>query len=186
MLVGILALQGNFNKHANILNLLEIENIYVNSKDDLFRCDALIMPGGESTTISKLIYRYSLESALRDFSVKNNIFGTCAGAIIMSKNSNDSRVFNLGCMNVDVERNAWGTQINSFIDNIYFLPIDSNIPGVFIRAPKITSYDDSECIGTYKQEPVIIRNAKHLISTCHPELTDNLAVHKYFINMINE
>ena len=186
MLVGVLALQGDFSKHANILNLMNVENIYVNSKTELFKCDALIIPGGESTTMSKLINKCSLEFALKDFSLKNNIFGTCAGGIIMSKNSFDERVYNINCIDVEVERNAWGTQINSFIDDVYFSPSKRKISGIFIRAPKIGNYNQCQLIGSCNQEPVIIRNSMHLISTFHPELTKDLTLHKYFIDMINE
>ena len=149
------------------------------------------MPGGESTTISKLIYRYSLESALRDFSVKNNIFGTCAGSILMSCNSDDSRVENFGFLDVSSHRNAWGSQIDSFSD--YIDLIDDNLfskkyYATFIRGPKFFNINKEACtvLGSYGGEPVLIRNKNHLIASFHPEINKDLCIYKYFLNMINE
>ena len=197
MNIGILSLQGDFCKHASMLDVLNVKNFYVRSKSDLLKCDGLIIPGGESTTITKLIYKYSLDKILKDFSKTNSIFGTCAGAIIMSKNCFDSNVFNIGCIDANILRNAWGSQIHSFVDDIEFnlesnyedlgkINKKVNVKGFFIRAPKIERYKNSFVIGICKKEAVIVRNKKHLMSTFHPELTLDTTIHEYFIKMVNE
>ena len=116
MKIGILAIQGDFELHKIALDKLSIESLYVRNVSDLLNSDALILPGGESTTISLLLNKYNLFESIKDFSKNNSIFGTCAGAILMSSDSNDSRVKNFGLLDVCSNRNAWGSQIDSFSD----------------------------------------------------------------------
>lgn len=188
MKIGILALQGDFYLHKIALQELNVESIYVKTLDDLFLCDSLIIPGGESTTISILLEKFSLTKPILDFSRNHTIFGTCAGSIIMSKNTNDKKIINLGLIDVDTSRNSWGSQIDSFSDyiNIYNFNVDK-CNATFIRAPKfINISDDCTILGKYNDEPVLIRNNKHLVSSFHPEIEPNLDIYKYYLNMINE
>ena len=105
MKVGILALQGDFSLHKKSLDILGVSNIYVNKEKDLLNCDSLIIPGGESTTMSILIKNYDLYNPIKKYSLDHTVFGTCAGAILMSKTSNDSRILNFSCINVKSKRN---------------------------------------------------------------------------------
>ena len=136
-MVGILSLQGDFEKHKNILDKLEVDSLYVKNKEDLRQTRALIIPGGESTTLSMLIDRFDMRNALCDYAKSHSIFGTCAGLILMSKNSNDKRVENLNIIDVEVERNGWGRQIDSFSHKLLLQNQKDEIEAVFIRAPKI-------------------------------------------------
>ena len=199
MKVGILAIQGNFYKHKIVFSQLDVETVFVKNADDLSNCDGLVIPGGESTTMTKVIKRNFLSEALISFSKDHNIFGTCAGSIIMSKNKVDSeiddkKIFSIGCMSVDIKRNAWGSQINSFHKNIrldkifnkYYHQKQSNLyfSGIFIRAPKIISYqNDCKVLGLIDDIPVLVRNKLHLMSTFHPELTNDYRFHLYFTNL---
>jgi len=186
--VGILALQGDFHLHKIALQELNVECIYVKTSVDLFLCDSLIIPGGESTTISILLEKFNLTKPILDFSSDHTIFGTCAGSIIMSKNTYDKKIINLGLIDIDTSRNSWGSQINSFSDyiNIYNFNVDTCY-ATFIRAPKfINISDDCTILGKYKNEPVLVRNNKHIVSSFHPEIGSNLDIYKYYINMINE
>ena len=143
MIIGILALQGNFKKHLESFSKLNISTISVRSSNDLMNCDALVIPGGESTTISILLKKNSLIEPLVKFSKTKNIFGTCAGSILMSRKTNDKTIFNISCMNVTIKRNAWGSQVHSFNHNVTYENDNQifNHPGVFLRSPKIISYD---------------------------------------------
>lgn len=191
MIIGILALQGNFKKHFDSFYKLNVNTIYVKTVEDLMKSDALVIPGGESTTITKLLKKNLLINPLRDYSKIKNIFGTCAGSILMSSNTNDKTIESINCINVEIKRNAWGSQIHSFNNNVIVKKGSEmyNYPGIFIRAPKIISYDSScQLLGFIDNEkiPVLLRNKLHLIGTFHPELTDDLSIHKYFIKMIHE
>jgi len=187
--VGILALQGDFSLHKKSLDTLGVTSIYVNKEKDLSNCDSLIIPGGESTTMSILIKNYDLYNPIKKYSLNHTIFGTCAGAILMSKTSNDSRVLNFSCINVKSKRNSWGRQIQSFTDTIN-LANDFEVNSLktsFIRAPKFYDFgSDCTILGTYNNEPVLIRNNMHIISSFHPEVhNNNLPIYKYYLNMIN-
>ena len=191
MIIGILALQGNFKKHFDSFYKLNVKSIYVRTLEDLMKSDALVIPGGESTTITKLLKKNSLIKPLAEYSKIKNIFGTCAGSILMCNDINDKTIENIGCINVKIKRNAWGSQIHSFNNNIIIKngSENYNYPGIFIRAPKIISYDNTcQLLGSIDNDktPVLLRNKLHLIGTFHPELTDDLSIHKYFIKMIHE
>ena len=192
MKIGILAIQGDFYLHKESFNKLNIDTTYVKNSNHLSKCDALIIPGGESTTMSLLFDKYSLFSDIKQFSQTKSLFGTCAGSILMSSKTNDKRIKNLKCLNLTTERNAWGRQIHSFSDEIIFnnffkINFKKKYSATFIRAPKFLNIgDDCKILATYKKEPVLIRNKKHLISSFHPELNDDLIIFKYFVEMINE
>ena len=181
--VGVLALQGNFAKHAQKLQLLGIPYQYVKTSQDLAKCDALIIPGGESTTMSKLLELSNLGCAIQEFGTTNPIMGTCAGLILLSRKVDDPRVKPLGLIDISVQRNAYGSQLDSFITPL-FCPFTKNrrCRGVFIRAPKIGHVAKNvQTIISQNNEPVMVRNKNIIALTFHPELTTELSVHAYFL-----
>jgi len=185
--IGILALQGDFEKHARVVELLGHDAIYIKDSKRLTSCDKLIIPGGESTTIIRLIEKLKLRAALLNFAQDHGVMGTCAGLIVLANSENDLPFAPLGLINLQVERNAYGRQIDSFVDTVQ-LSLGSSVfdfDGVFIRAPKIIEIgSDIKTLGFYKNKPVMVK-AKHILATSfHPELTDDLRVHDYFIDNI--
>jgi pyridoxal 5'-phosphate synthase pdxT subunit len=165
MKIGVLSLQGNFKEHIDVLKKLNVNVIEVRENKHLNNLDGLIIPGGESTTIMKLINDYKLNLS------NIPIFGTCAGCIIMSK---------LNLIDIEVQRNAYGSQLDSFIGRL-----DNGLNGVFIRAPKIIKVGkDVEILAKYNNEIVLVRQNKNLASTFHPELNNEISVHKLFLNII--
>ena len=190
MKIGILAIQGDFELHRKALSSLSVDSLFVRSSKDLDNIRALILPGGESTTMSLLMNKFSLFNSIKKFSNYFNLFGTCAGAILMSADSGDKKVNNLGVIDVFSKRNSWGAQIDSFSDFIDLNKdeiLSDKFYATFIRGPRFSKVSkDCKVIGHYKNEPVLIRNDKHLISSFHPEIGKDLSVYKYFINMINE
>ena len=180
MRIGVLALQGGFSKHIDILNLLDVRSKEIRLTSDLNDIDALILPGGESTTNIKLINSYELYSAIIEFSKNHPLFGTCAGSILMGKQASDFPYKTLNLIDVYVERNAYGTHVDSFIDHFDFF--GNSIEAMFIRAPKFKEIGDSvSVLSSYNQSPVVVSNKDHLMATCHPELTKTVDIHKYFI-----
>ncbi len=190
MKVGILAIQGDFELHKIALEKLPVHSIYVRNAKELYDCDALILPGGESTTMSLLLSKYDLFESIKDFADKKSLFGTCAGAILMSSNSNDSRVKSLKILDIESDRNAWGAQVDSFSDYVVLEENDiltKRYYATFIRGPKFLNVNKScKILGYYNDEPVLIRNNKHLVSSFHPEISQDLCLYKYFLKMINE
>lgn len=190
MLIGVLALQGDFEKHQQIMNKLNVNSTLVKNNEQLCKCDALIIPGGESTTFLHLIDQFHMRHMLIEFAKKKPVFATCAGSIIVAKEVIDEHRFDpLGIIDIVVNRNAFGRQIDSFIDDIDLSKdIDSVNPkfeGVFIRAPKFKALsEDIKVIATYKNEPVLIEKGNIVVGTFHPELTDDLRIHKYFVDKV--
>ena len=191
MIIGVLALQGAFQKHIDMLNRLKVSTEKVRYSSDFTDIDALIIPGGESTTLSKLIINENLFKIILEFTSKKPVFGTCAGLILLSKKTqNNTKIISFKALDVKVERNGWGRQINSFETTVN-LKIDNdescNFNGMFIRAPKIISCDGStKVLSSLNGSPVMVRDGMTLGTTFHPELTDDLKIHEYFINMIKE
>ena len=184
MIVGILALQGDYSLHAKILNDNNVENVLVRDPGQLNSVNGLIIPGGESTVILKLLSKFNFISVLDDFSKKKCIYGTCAGAIIMSSRAN-YKMKTLDYIKIKSYRNFWGSQINSFIDNIDINFRDEPFKGYFIRAPKFKVLDRKlDVLALYQDNPVLIRNKRHLVSSFHPEMTCDFSIHNYFIEMI--
>ncbi len=168
MLVGVLALQGAFREHIACLNKLNIKSKEIRLPEQLKEIDALIIPGGESTTFTKLLNDYKFD--LKKFN--KPIFGTCAGAIILAK---------LGLINIKVNRNAYGRQIDSFEEDIEIKSI-GKFHAIFIRAPVIESAGkEVEILAKRDGEILMAKQGNILVATFHPELTDDLRVHEYFI-----
>ena len=187
MKIGILAFQGDFQLHQKILDKIHVSSILIKDINDLKNIDALIIPGGESTVISKMIIKYGFLKELIEFAKNKSIYGTCAGAILMSSSVDDKRVEPLKIIDVESIRNAWGRQIDSFSVNIN-LKFDSTkvFSATFIRAPKfICTNKNVQVLSSFKDNVVLLRNTKHLISSFHPEIGLDTRVHEYFVKMIN-
>ncbi|MFA5948318.1 MAG: pyridoxal 5'-phosphate synthase glutaminase subunit PdxT [Candidatus Gracilibacteria bacterium] len=191
MKIGVLDIQGSIEEHFSALKRARIDAILVKNKEDLREISGLIIPGGESTVISKLLKKFGLfEKILKSAKNGLRIWGTCAGAILLAKKiGNDGGVFGLNLMNIEVERNAYGRQLDSFETKIDF-KVDGvgrsvkKIDAIFIRAPKIVKVGkECEVLAKYKDEIVAVREGNFLATTFHPELTGDLSVHKYFEKM---
>jgi len=181
--VGILALQGCVQPHVFHLESLGAKIVEVKTRQDLDRVKGLIIPGGESTTLLKLITLFDLEEALIGKSKYIPFWGICAGAILMAKNVSNPAQKSLGIMDFSIERNAYGRQLESFNTQL------RNSPVSFIRAPKILSYDDkkTKILDIVNEEPVSLVQNKHMITCFHPELSQNKAsaFHQMFLNSIH-
>ncbi|MFL3008362.1 MAG: pyridoxal 5'-phosphate synthase glutaminase subunit PdxT [Candidatus Neomarinimicrobiota bacterium] len=188
--IGVLELQGNFALHHKVLSKLEIESLSVKHKKDLNRVNGLIIPGGESTTISLLIDSFKLRSHLIEFSKSNPIMGTCAGLILMAKNVPDKRVNPLGLLNINIERNAYGRQIMSRTECLNFKfnkKINFDLETTFIRAPKITKIKKGiKILAKYKNSPIAILSDHFLGLTFHPELNDISIFHQILFDPKSE
>ncbi|ACZ09038.1 Glutamine amidotransferase subunit pdxT [Sebaldella termitidis] len=188
MNIGILALQGAFKEHKDILDKLEADSYEIRKKSDLKkRPDGLIIPGGESTVIGKLLNDLDMMEELKNM-IENGIpvFGTCAGLILLAKKIENDKRIHLGCMNIEVQRNAYGRQLGSFVTEEEFQGI-GKIPMVFIRAPYIKSIGNNVKILSEVKGKIIAAEEKNILVTAfHPELTKDTRVHKYFIEKITE
>src|SRR3989338_426386 len=184
MKIGILALQGDYAAHARALQQLDINSILVRDIDDLHQIAGLIIPGGESTTLLKLLDR-SFISALQSLPKQGKpIFGTCAGAILLAKEILNPKQASLGLVDITIERNSYGRQVDSQIQFGKCQLQETPLEMVFIRAPKIRKVGSGvDIIATFENEPVCVRQELCLIATFHPELTDNLCLHQYFLKM---
>ena len=187
MKVGILALQGDVREHINILNNLGVQSIKVKFPEDLTDIDALIIPGGESTTMGMLMKKYKLDKAIKEKHRQGlPIYGTCAGAILISKEILNDKVQNLNLMDVGIKRNAYGRQIDSFEADLSIKDI-GEFKGIFIRAPIVNRfYNGAEVLAEHKNCPVMIKQNNLLITTFHPELANDTRIHQYFLNMAQE
>lgn len=187
MKVGILALQGDVREHISILKKLNAEAVSVKMPEDLEDIDALIIPGGESTTMGFLMKKYGLDKKIKEkYSQGMPIYGTCAGAILLAKNIVESRQPKLALIDIEIERNAYGRQNESFEANLEIKEI-GDFKGVFIRAPIIKKiYNGAEILAEHNKFPVMIKQDNILITTFHPELTNDSRIHDYFLSMAEE
>jgi len=185
--IGILALQGNFDQHKKMLDLLGINNIFIRYLSDVDKCDAIVIPGGESTAISKLIDRNNLRHVLTEYAKTNSLFGTCAGMILLSSNNESKNLMPLGIMDFTVHRNAYGKQIKSFSDDLQLdFSDDADFHAVFIRSPKVSKIGKNiKILAKYKKQPVMITDGRHFATTFHPEIGSDIRIHNYFMEQIN-
>lgn len=187
--IGVLGLQGAYAKHLAVLQQIDVQAVDVRKPGDLEECHGLIIPGGESTTMTKLINEIDMHDALLKFSVDRPVFGTCAGMILMASKVDDGRVKTLNLLDIEVERNAYGRQIDSFIDE---LDVTTNgqafsMRGVFIRAPRIKNMGDGvEVLASVNGEPVLVQEGHHMAAAFHPELTGETRIHNYFSTLKGE
>ena len=189
MIIGILALQGAFIEHEKILAKLGVESFEIRQKKDMDRpMDGIIIPGGESTVIGKLLRELDMLESLK--SMINNgmpVFGTCAGMIILADRIENEEKTHIGTMDITVRRNAYGRQLGSFETNAEFSGI-GEIPMTFIRAPYIEFVGEkAEVLSTVNDKIIAAKQDRQLVTAFHPELTGSTAVHKYFIdNMVKQ
>ena len=190
--VGVLAVQGDFKEHIETLNEIEgVEARPVKTREQIAACDALVIPGGESTTIGKLMERFELDVPVREMHEQGKpIWGTCAGMIILAKDIVDSDQWRLGLMDITVERNAFGRQVDSFEADLPVKGIDSGpVRAVFIRAPYVREVCEAcgvEVLAEVEGKIVLCRQGTLLASAFHPELTDDRRVQEMFLGMIED
>jgi 5'-phosphate synthase pdxT subunit len=189
--IGVLALQGDFEAHGKAAERAGAEVAYVRTASDLDGLDGLIIPGGESTTMLKLLNAENMLEPLAEFGRKKPIFGTCAGAILLASRVSNPAQQSLGLVDLAIERNAYGRQIDSRVVNIDAAPnfIERTGPGsieaVFIRAPIIREVGPkARVLAEYDGDPVLVEEGQHLISTFHPELTADSRVHELFLSKL--
>ena len=183
--VGVPALQGDFQAHERALTRAGAEAVEVRTASDLEGVDGLVIPGGESSTMIKLLEEEKLLDPLRAFGRKRPIFGTCAGAILLSTGITNSSQASLGLMDMEVERNAYGRQLDSRIARLKPEGMEGELEAVFIRAPIIRSVgQDAKILASYQGDPVLVEQGRHLAATFHPELTDDSRVHLMFLRKI--
>jgi 5'-phosphate synthase pdxT subunit len=187
--VGVLALQGDFAAHGKVLDELGVEWQLVKTPGELAQVQGLIIPGGESTTLLKLMAPIAMRPALEQFHAEARpIFGTCAGLILLAQETVRPQQESLGFINIVAERNAYGRQIDSFIDLGTPLVEDlgpAPLEMVFIRAPKIVALRAGvTALARWKDEIVLARQGSVLVSSFHPELTSDRRVHRYFLDMV--
>jgi 5'-phosphate synthase pdxT subunit len=189
MKIGVLAAQGAFAEHIATLNKLDIEALPVRLPGELKGIEGLILPGGESTTISHLMGDYDLMKEIMGLAGAGlPVFGTCAGLILMASQISGNNARALGLMDITVKRNAFGRQVDSFETELK-IPVlgEKSFPGVFIRAPKIeTCGNDVEVLSRLADGTVVAARQRKLIATAfHPELTDDLRFHRYFLDIVS-
>jgi 5'-phosphate synthase pdxT subunit len=190
VLVGVLALQGAFDAHVKRLTELGLESRLVKDISDLDDLDGIILPGGESTTMSNLLVASGLGTELaRRLHDDLPVFGTCAGMIMMARTIQDGRPdqISLNAMDIQVRRNGYGRQNDSFEQDISVTSLDSPFHALFIRAPIIESIGDGvEVLASVDEHPILVRQANALASSFHPELVSDLRVHEIFLSMIHD
>lgn len=188
-IIGILGMQGAIAEHQEILlQIPHTKTRIVKTAKDLDCIDGLILPGGESTAIGKLLDYFSLKEILQQKIISGlPVFGTCAGLILLAKNIENQTNTHLATMDITVKRNGYGSQLDSFSTNLLIPTIDKNmpIPLVFIRAPYITETSkDVQILATLDNKIIAARQKNMLVSSFHPELTNDLRFHQYFLSMI--
>ncbi|WP_127497768.1 pyridoxal 5'-phosphate synthase glutaminase subunit PdxT [Paenibacillus glycanilyticus] len=188
MKIGVLALQGAVAEHIRSLEAAGAEAVAVKRIEELAELDGIVIPGGESTTIGKLIRKYDFLEALKEFSKQGKpLFGTCAGLIILASEIEGQKDAHLQLMDMVVARNAFGRQRESFETDLPIKGIDEPIRAVFIRAPLIKEVGSSvEVLSVYNDEIVAARQGHLLACSFHPELTDDYRLHAYFVDMVKE
>lgn len=188
MKVGVLALQGAVREHCNALRECGAEPVEIKYRNQLQSVKGLIIPGGESTTVGKLLVRHEMLEQLRDMG-RNGfpIFGTCTGLILLAKNIINSEQPRLNLMDITVERNAFGRQIASFEKNLTISGISPpDFRAIFIRAPYIVKVDsDIKVLSRIGDKILMVRQGRLLAAAFHPELTDDFRIHQYFLDICN-
>ena len=189
--VGVLSLQGDFAAHGAALARAGAEPVYVREREQFRDIDGLVIPGGESTTMLKLLHQDGLMDALAEFGRHKPVFGTCAGAILMAAEVWNPPQESLALMDIAVERNAYGRQIDSRVTVLEPEPefqkrtAPGKLEAVFIRAPVIRRVNGGgKVLARYRGDPVLVEQGRHLVATFHPELTADLRVHALFLEKL--
>jgi len=188
MRVGVIAIQGDFEKHVDALRNCGIDGLEVveaRTPADLASVDRAIIPGGESTTVGLLMQRYGMADALKQAAADGMpIWGTCMGMIMMAERIVGRNQFSLGLLNIEVNRNAFGAQVHSFEDEVDVVGMDEPVLGVFIRAPVVTKISEpAEILAKYRGNIVGVRQGNLLGTSFHPELTDDVRLHRFFLGL---
>ena len=171
-------MQGNFREHASMLRRLGVDVVEVRKPEELDDLDGLVIPGGESTAIARLVRLYGLEEAIRAF--ERPLFGTCAGMILLDRR-------HLGLLDLEVSRNAYGRQVASFEADLELAGEDKPLRGIFIRAPRVAEVGpEVEVLAELDGEPVLLRQGRVLVAAFHPELTEDRRVHERFLDLVRE
>jgi len=185
MNIGVLAIQGDYEKHKTRLEQLGAKVTLVRKPEQLDGIDAIVIPGGESTTFLNFLEEHGFLERLRQFVATKPAFGTCAGAILLAKEVENPPQASLGVLDIRIRRNGYGRQIDSSIREGKTRLGDVPLEMVFIRAPKIVSTGNAvEVLATESGDPVIVRQGKIMAATFHPELSDDTRVHQEFLNMV--
>ena len=188
MVIGVLAMQGAYEEHINILQDLDVSPVEIRNKNDLQNIDGIIIPGGESTTMGKLIRTLDIYDDLKE-KIESGmpVWGTCAGMILLAKSICNDDTVHFGTMDIEVKRNAYGRQLGSFNTKSNVKGIGEDIEMVFIRAPYIENIDDNvEVLSVVDNNIVAAKENNMLVTSFHPELTSDYRVHKYFLKMVEE
>ena len=183
--IGVLALQGDFDAHRRALNILGVKNTDIRKSEQLEDIDGLIIPGGESTTLIKLLHAFDMVDPIREFYKNGNgIFGTCAGSILLAKEIENSDQFRFGFIDITVVRNGYGRQVDSFEDDLNVNEFGKEpVHAVFIRAPRITRCGAGvTTLAAAGGSSLIAKEKNILVTTFHPELTDDTRIHRYFVD----
>ncbi len=183
--IGILALQGAFLEHEKALEKCGADSVQVRTPQEITRIDGLIIPGGESTTIGRLIQEFKLEETLLEKAREGMpMWGTCAGMILLAREIADSDQFRLGLMDMRVKRNAFGRQVDSFESDLQVEGV-GNTRGVFIRAPFAEKvWGEARVLAEYQGKAVAVQQGPLLTTAFHPELTEELDIHQYFLSLV--
>jgi pyridoxal 5'-phosphate synthase pdxT subunit len=182
--VGVLALQGDFEAHRKALERAGARAVEVRTAEQLDACDGLIIPGGESTTMLKLLDLEKMTDAVRGFGARKPIYGTCAGAILLAHEVTRPVQASLDLMDISVERNGYGRQIDSRIARVSTND-GGEFEAVFIRAPIIRKVGEgARVLASYEGDPVWVEQGRHMVTTFHPELTDDARVHRRFVEKL--
>lgn len=189
MVIGSLGLQGAYVMHQQALKACGVSAPIVKTPEDILACDALVMPGGESTTMGLLMQRFNVGEAILHFASQGKpIFGTCAGMILLARKIIGSDQYRLGLMDIAVHRNAFGRQLDSFTTSLTIPALGApDFPAVFIRAPVIekTLSLDVEVLCSFENKPIFVKQGQFLAAAFHPELSHDLRIHQYFIKMVS-
>ncbi|HZP74310.1 MAG TPA: pyridoxal 5'-phosphate synthase glutaminase subunit PdxT [Gaiellaceae bacterium] len=176
--IGVLAVQGNFREHVQMLRRLGADGVEVRKPEQLSGLDGLVIPGGESTTFMRLMQLYGLDEAIRRF--ERPVFGTCAGMIVLDRD-------HLGLVDISVRRNAYGRQVASFETELHVTGESEPVHAVFIRAPWIDAAGAGvEVLAELDGHPVLAREGRYLVASFHPELTDDTRLHRLFLESVRE
>ncbi len=178
MKIGVLAVQGNFREHVSMLRRLGADPVEIRKPEQLDDLDGLVIPGGESTAIARLVRLYGLEDAISAF--ERPVFGTCAGMILLDRR-------HLGLLDFEVSRNAYGRQVASFEADLDLIGEDEPLRGIFIRAPRVAEAGpEVEVLAELDGEPVLLRQGRVLVAAFHPELTNDTRVHERFLDLVRK
>lgn len=189
MKIAVIAVQGAFREHIQALRQLGVDAVEARRASDLENADGVVLPGGESTAIGKLMREYDMIDPVREMAAQGKpIFGTCAGMIVLANRIEGEQTVHLGLMDVTVNRNSFGRQRDSFEADLD-IPVlgEAAFPAVFIRAPHIAAVGDQvEVLARYQDRIVAVRQGNLLATSFHPELTGDLRLHQYFLNISNK